>query len=154
MGNGLRHWWREAYISIMSDAPSPPRRFVSANDTEIECLDGKTHHWYFKDGLGDSDSLVLVRARIEQGSGHPFHSHPEMDEIIYVLEGSMEQWIEKERRMVGPGDSVYLPRGVIHGCYNVSESDCVFLAILTPSKIQGAFSVDHSDEEPWSSLRK
>jgi len=139
-------------MSNMPDAP-PLRRFVSANETEVECLAGKTHDWYFKEGLGDSDSLTLVRARVEQGSGHPFHSHPEMDEIIYVLAGSMEQWLEKESRTLGPGDTVYIPRGVIHGCYNVSESDCVFLAILTPSKIQGPFSVDHSEEEPWRSLR-
>ena len=127
---------------------------MSPNDTEVERLDGKTHDWYFKDGLGDSESLVLVRARIENGAGHPFHSHPEMDEIIYVLEGSMEQWLERERRIVGPGESVYIPRGVIHGCYNVSAGDCVFLAILTPSRIQGPFSVDFSEEEPWRSLRE
>ena len=141
-------------MSIMPDAPLTVRRFVPANETEVERLDGKTHDWYFKEGLGDSESLVLVRARIEHGAGHPFHSHPEMDEIIYVLEGSMEQWLEEEARTLGPGDTVYIPRGVIHGCYNVSASDCVFLAILTPSKIQGPFSVDHSEEEPWRSRRQ
>ncbi len=137
----------------MSDATISPRRFVSANDTEVESLAGKTHDWYFKDGRGDSESLVPVRARIDPGSGEPFHSHPKIDEIIYVLEGSMEQWLVKESRVLGPGDTIYIPRGVIHGCYNVSPADCVFLAILSPSKIQGPFSVDHSEEEPWRSLR-
>lgn len=137
----------------MPEIPLPLRRFVSASDTETETLSGKTHDWYFKDGLGDAESLVLVRARIEPGSGHPFHSHPEMDEIIYVLEGSMEQWLEKESRVLGPGDTIYIPRGVIHGCHNVSQGDCTFLAILSPSKITGPFSVDYSEEEPWRSLR-
>src|SRR5476651_2720866 len=106
----------------MSDAPLPLRRFVSANETEVECLDGKRHDWYFKDGLGDSESLALVRARIGQGSGHPFHSHPEMDEIIYVLAGSLEQWLEKEKRTLRSGDSLFIPRGVVHGCANATDA--------------------------------
>ncbi len=136
----------------MSDSSSA-RRFVTPADTENEIIDGKKHHWYFKQGLGDSDSLVFCRARIVKGAGHPFHSHPEMDEIIYVLEGEMEQWLEKEARILKAGDSIYIPRGVIHGCYNLSDAECEFLAVLSPSKIAGEFSVDVSGEEPWKSLK-
>jgi quercetin dioxygenase-like cupin family protein len=129
------------------------RRFIPSNDCEIENVDGKSHFWYLKEGLGDSDAFTLVRARIVHGSGHPFHTHPEMDEIIYVLEGEMEQWIEKEKRIVKPGDAVFIPRGVVHGCYNESNADCTFLAVLTPGKIKGEFSVDQSQVEPWKSLK-
>ena len=130
-----------------------PRRFVTASDLEIEHLDGKTHHWYYKEGLGEPATLVFCRARIVKGAGHPFHTHPEMDEIIYILEGEMEQWVEKERRILRPGESVYIPRGVVHGCYNLSEAECEFLAILTPAQIRGPFSVDVSGDEPWKSLK-
>lgn len=131
---------------------SDPRRFVASSEVEVERLEGKTHHWYFKDGLGDSESLVFVRARIVPGAGHPFHTHPEMDEIIYVLEGSMTQWLEHEKRDLRPGDSIYIPRGVVHGCINRSNAECEFLAILSPAKINGPFAVDVSGEEPWRSL--
>lgn len=129
-----------------------PRRFVTASDAEVESLEGKTHHWYFKDGLGDSESLVFVRARIMPGAGHAFHTHPEMDEIIYVLEGSMTQWLEQEKKELKPGDSIYIPRGVVHGCINHSLAECEFLAILSPAKITGPFAVDVSKEEPWCSM--
>jgi quercetin dioxygenase-like cupin family protein len=132
--------------------PNFPRRFVAASEVEVECLEGKTHHWYFKDGLGDSESLVFVRARISPGAGHPFHTHPEMDEIIYLLEGSMTQWLEREQRELRPGDSIYIPRGVVHGCINRTTAECEFLAILSPAKISGPFAVDVSGEEPWRSL--
>ncbi len=46
-----------------------PRRFVAAHEAEVEALEGKTHHWYFREGLGDSESLVFVRARIVKGAG-------------------------------------------------------------------------------------
>src|SRR5688572_7999135 len=116
-----------------------PRRFVSASETEIEQLPGQLNGWYFKDGLGDAENLVLVRGRLDQGSGHPFHTHPEMDEIIYVLAGEMTQWLEKESRILRAGDTLYIPRGVIHGCRNESATQCEFLAILTPAKITGPF---------------
>ena len=132
--------------------PSSSRRFVAAHETEVERLEGKTHHWYFKDGLGDAESLVFVRARIVKGAGHPSHTHPEMDEIISVLEGEMTQWLERETKTLRPGDSIFIPRGVVHGCINQSAADCEFLAVLTPSKITGPFAVDVSGEEPWRSL--
>jgi quercetin dioxygenase-like cupin family protein len=130
------------------------RRFVAASETEVERLEGKTHHWYFKAGLGDSESMVFVRARIVPGAGHAFHTHPEMDEIIYVLEGAMTQWLELDKRELRPGDSIYIPRGVVHGCLNETTAECEFLAILSPSKITGPFAVDVSEKEPWRSLVK
>jgi quercetin dioxygenase-like cupin family protein len=129
-----------------------PRRFVAASEVEVERLEGKTHHWYFKEGLGDSESLVFVRARFVPGAGHLFHTHPEMDEIIYVLEGAMTQWLEHEKRELRPGDSLFIPRGVPHGCINQTTAECEFLAVLSPAKISGPFAVDVSGEEPWRSL--
>jgi len=131
---------------------SPLRRFVAAHEADVERLDGKTHHWYFKQGLGDAESMVFVRARIVPGVGHPFHTHPEMDEIIYVLEGAMTQWLETEKRELRAGDSIFIPRGVVHGCLNETAAECEFLAILSPSKINGPFAVDVSGGEPWRSL--
>jgi quercetin dioxygenase-like cupin family protein len=130
-----------------------PRRFVSTHETETQHLEKQVNEWYLKNGLGDSESLVFVRAKFDAGGSHAFHSHPEMDEMIYLLRGEMEQWVEREKRLLKPGDSAYIPRGVVHGCYNVSGAECEFLAILTPSKISGPFSVDFSQEEPWRSLR-
>jgi len=129
-----------------------PRRFVSAAETETEEFPGQLNRWYFKDGLGDAENLALVRGCLDQGGGHPFHNHPEMDEIIYVLSGEMRQWLETESRILRAGDTLYIPRGVIHGCRNDNVEKCEFLAILTPAKIQGPLAVDYSKEEPWCSL--
>lgn len=128
------------------------RRFVAATETEVEEFPGQLNRWYFKDGLGDAENLALVRGCLAQGGGHPFHNHPEMDEIIYVLSGEMRQWLETESRILQAGDSLYIPRGVIHGCKNEQATPCEFLAILTPGKIVGPLSIDYSTVEPWASL--
>jgi quercetin dioxygenase-like cupin family protein len=127
--------------------------FIPADAAETEPLDGKTHYWYLKPGSAVSDTLVFVRATIAPNSGHPFHRHPEMDEIIHVLEGEMEQWIEQERRVLRPGDVAYIPRDVVHGCYNESSTICSFLAILSPAKTNGPVTVEMAHEEPWASLK-
>ena len=128
------------------------RRFVAATETEVEEFPGQVNRWYFKDGLGDAENLALVRGCLAQGGGHPFHNPPEMDEIIYVLSGEMRQWLETESRILRAGDSLYIPRGVIHGCKNEQATPCEFLAILTPGKIVGPLSIDYSTVEPWASL--
>ena len=131
----------------------PLRRFVTAAETDKDQLPGQLNNWYFKDGTGGTDQIALVRACLQPGAGHAFHNHPEMDEIIYVLRGQLEQWLEKESRILKAGDTLYIPRGVVHASYNVSGAECEFLAILSPGKITGPLAVDHSTEEPWCSLK-
>lgn len=128
-------------------------RFVSLAETEVEQLPGKTHHWYCRPGMVKDTNLMFVRAHLPPGQAHPFHFHPKMEEILYVLSGQAEQWVESERRVIGPGDSLYLPAGVVHGTYNLGDAVLDFLAILSPAKSDGPATVEVSDQEPWKSLR-
>ncbi len=137
----------------MSKQPVPAWRFVSLDETEVERLPGKTHHWYNKPGLVQDTNLNFVRAHLLPGNAHAFHYHPRMEEILYILSGQAEQWVEREKRMLGPGDSVYLPAGIVHATYNIGEETLDFLAILSPAKSEGPMTVEVSDQEPWKSLR-
>jgi quercetin dioxygenase-like cupin family protein len=94
-----------------------------------------------------------VRVHIPPGQGHAFHRHPEYEEIIYVLSGQAEQWVERERRLLSPGDCAHIPTNVVHATYNSSDRDLTVLAILSPAKISGPAQIDVSGEEPWRLLR-
>ena len=76
-----------------------------------------------------------------------------MEEILYVLSGTAEQWVEREKRIMRPGDALYLPAGIVHGTYNVGHDMLDFLAVLSPAKISGPITVELTDQEPWKSLR-
>ena len=78
---------------------------------------------------------------------------PELEEIIYVIEGEVEQWVEREKRILKPGEVAHIPRGIVHASFNSSDHDAVILAILSPAAAKGPFLVDVSGEEPWQSLR-
>ncbi|MDA0836843.1 MAG: cupin domain-containing protein [Planctomycetota bacterium] len=133
----------------MSDA----LRFVTSEEMEVEELPWGPHEWLCRPGLVEAEKLLLVRVRMPAGKAHKFHRHPAMEEIIYVVEGKAEQWVDKEKKLLGPGDMAHIPVDMVHGTYNAGEGTLVFLAILSPAKFDGPALIDVSDEEPWKSLR-
>lgn len=137
----------------MANPPLPAWRFVTFNETEVEKLPGKTHYWHCKPGMVRETNLMFVRAQLPPGEAHPFHFHPRMEEILYVLSGTAEQWVEKEMRLMTPGDSLYLPAGVVHGTYNTGAELLDFLAVLSPAQGTGPVTVEVGDREPWKTLR-
>ena len=128
-------------------------RFVSSEDIQVEQLPWGPHEWLCRPGLTDARELLLVRVRMPPGTGHAFHRHPAMEEIIYVISGIAEQWVDRDVRSLGAGDIAHIPTGVVHGTYNAGQETLVFLAILSPALFEGPALVDVSGEEPWSSLR-
>ena len=128
-------------------------RIVPFNEAEVEKLPGKTHFWHCKPGMVADTNLMFVRAQLPPGEAHNFHHHPEMEEILYILSGTAEQWIEKEKRIMKAGDAIYLPVGLIHGTYNVGTEALDFLAVLSPAKTGDPVTIEVSEQEPWKSLR-
>ena len=130
-----------------------PLRFVTPGEMIVEGSPWGPHEWLSRPGLTEAEKLLLVRVRMPPGKGHAFHRHPEMEEIIYVVAGTAEQWVETESRLLGPGDTAHVPRGLTHGTYNAGTDTLVFLAVLSPAKASGPVMVDVSGEEPWVSLK-
>ncbi len=139
--------------AAMAESSNTRWRFVSFAETEVEQLPGKTHHWYVKPGMVRDTNLLFVHAQLLPGEAHKFHHHPHMEEILYILSGTAEQWVEKEKRLMKSGDSLYLPAGVVHGTYNAGRDMLDFLAILSPAKSPEPGTVDVSGQEPWKLLR-
>ncbi|MFN7138236.1 MAG: cupin domain-containing protein [Limisphaerales bacterium] len=136
----------------MSDS-LPAWRFVSFSEAEVEKLHGRTHFWHCKPGMVQDTDLLLVRVKMEPGMAHRFHVHPKMEEILYILSGTAEQWVEQEKKILKAGDSLYLPANVVHATFNVGDEPLEFLAILTPAKSEGPATIELGDQEPWKSLR-
>jgi quercetin dioxygenase-like cupin family protein len=97
---------------------------------------------------------MTVEATFLPGKSHAFHRHPNQEEVIYVLEGEVEQWVEDERRLLRAGDAVVIPAAVVHASYNVGDSPARIIAVLSPCVGEAGYEVEElADEEPWRSLR-
>lgn len=127
---------------------------MQAGDVRRERDPWATVEWLCREDLVGAEQLLLVRATIKAGRSHPFHRHPNREEIIYVIAGRAEQWVEEEFRVLQPGEMALIPQNAVHGTYNPFEEDVTFLAILAPSNAPGPDIVDVSKEEPWTTMRR
>jgi quercetin dioxygenase-like cupin family protein len=98
--------------------------------------------------------LTVGEAVIIPGQGHSFHKHPDQEEVIYVLTGEVEQWLDRDKRILRPGDSVFIPAGMVHASFNAGERDAIILAIFGPSAGEGGIeAIEVAGEAPWNALR-
>jgi quercetin dioxygenase-like cupin family protein len=130
-----------------------PLRFVTSSEAQIELAPWGRHWWLSRPGLTESRQLTLVRVTMRPGTGHRFHYHPAREEIIYVVDGVAEQWVDREKQTLRAGECAFIPENVVHAIHNVSKKPMTFLAILSPAEAEGPFLVDCYDDEPWRSLR-
>jgi quercetin dioxygenase-like cupin family protein len=128
-------------------------RFVTAKEAQVEPSLWGPHEWLSRPGLTAAEHLLMVRVLMPPGRAHQFHRHPAMEEIIYVVSGTAEQWVDREKRLLGPGDAAHIPMDVVHGTYNAGSDTLVFLAILSPARVDGPALIDMYLDEPWRTLR-
>src|SRR5258708_32956041 len=117
----------------MAARPLPSWRFVSFNEAEVEMLPGKTHYWYNKPGLVQDTNLMFVRAHLLPGEAHSFHHHPQMEEILYDLSSTAEQWEALEKRLLYPGVSVFMTVGIVLATIHVAAERMDYPAVYTQS---------------------
>ncbi len=129
-------------------------KFVMREDAQRERLDWGTLGWLCHPPNTGADDLTILEVEIAPGGGHNFHRHPNQEEVIYVVSGEVEQWLEQEHRTLRAGDSLFIDRDIVHATFNVADGDARLLAILGPCDgPQGYVAVEMGDEEPWRSLR-
>ncbi len=75
-----------------------------------------------------------MRVDIAPGVAFPKHTHPG-EEIIYVLEGSLEYQVEgKPPVTLKRGDVLFIPAGTIHSAKNVGSGNGAELATYVVEK--------------------
>jgi quercetin dioxygenase-like cupin family protein len=81
----------------------------------------------------------LLEMNTQPGGGPPPHRHDDTDETFHVIEGEYEIRLGARAYRVGPGDTVFGPRGVAHGFRNVGESAGRLLCFATPGGVETMF---------------
>ena len=127
-----------ALIPVTGTVPFHPK-VVMAGETEEIRFPG--HSTYL---LSDYDSTVSEVAVLQlvlpaKTFGAPPHIHAKEDEHFYVLSGNVE-FLDRDKVVsVGPGGLLVLPRGNLHGFWNLSEEPAKLLLIVTPGKFASFF---------------
>jgi quercetin dioxygenase-like cupin family protein len=74
------------------------------------------------------------------GGGPPLHFHINDDETFHVLEGQVAFFQNSNWQEVGPGGSVFVPRGQLHTFKNAGEAPSRMLISTSPAGFDVFFS--------------
>ena len=132
-------------------------RFIHKGDIVWDHLDWGDLGWVVRPAnVPDSTNLTMLDVIIERGNGHDFHKHPNQQEVIYVLEGEIEQWVEDSRTILGAGEAAFVPMDTVHATFLADNAPkpARLLVVLGPSHSEAGYEVvDMSTEQPWATMR-
>lgn len=109
-----------------------PQYFVEPDDVESLAFDWGVLKWLHTPDVTGGDRFSAGVVKLEPGKGHERHTHPESDEILYVLRGEGRQEVGEETREIAAGELVFVPEGVEHGTVNTGWEPLLLLAVYAP----------------------
>jgi quercetin dioxygenase-like cupin family protein len=105
---------------------------VAAEASETIPMDGlQVRFLRSKDQTNGSLDVFEMTVRPEGRMPVP-HYHESWDETVYGLAGTTTWRIDGQDTPVGPGQSVFIPRGTVHGFRNDTSTPASCLCVLTP----------------------
>lgn len=106
-------------------------------------------------------AYYLCEAAFVPESGSPLHIHHYEDEVIYVLEGTIDIRLDREKLSVPMGGIVHLPKKVPHALFNPLRTPLKILVYAIPGGLENFFDeVDAAlqngslDDESYTAISK
>jgi len=86
------------------------------------------------------NSLDIFRMTVQPKARVPVpHYHESWDGAVYGLSGTLHFSVDGKDVPVGPGDSLFIKRGVVHGFSNKTEEPATCLSVLAPGVLGPAY---------------
>ncbi|WHH59231.1 cupin domain-containing protein [Petroclostridium sp. X23] len=79
--------------------------------------------------LSSSGSLMMVKVELPKDFQGDIDRHPE-EQLSYLEKGIVEFELSGEKRIIGQGETLYIPSNEIHRVKVIEE--CVIIDIFTP----------------------
>ena len=102
-------------------------RSCAADEAEVVGMEWGHLEWMVSGERGNSDTMTVGRCYIKPGRENPRHFHPNCDEVLHVLTGSIEHSFGEEVIAMSAGDTISIPTGVMHNARNVGDEEAVFV---------------------------
>jgi quercetin dioxygenase-like cupin family protein len=109
--------------SGIQPAGAPPPQPPGVTRTELQRHDLST----------PGREAIQVRVGLAPGVAFPPHSHPG-EEIIYVLQGTLEYRVAGRPVTLGPGGVLFIPAGTVHSARNAGSGNADELATYIVEK--------------------
>ena len=92
--------------------------------------------------------LCIFEQWIEPGVGAPTHAHP-VEEVLTVLKGEADMWLDTRRMVVSAGQSLIVPAGQQHGFRNAGAATLHIHAVLASPVFEATFEGSTETVRRW-----
>jgi mannose-6-phosphate isomerase-like protein (cupin superfamily) len=102
--------------------------------------------------IAGTEELTWLTSRFAgKTSFHNKHSHPKAEEIMYIARGKGIGGIGDKEVLLMEGDSIYVPKGVVHWFYNPYDEPCDMMTLYTrPSLKEAGYALESGKYEDIS----
>jgi quercetin dioxygenase-like cupin family protein len=106
---------------------------IHESDAEALDLPGRQLRWVVSDETLKAAHCSACVIRIAPGERvRPAHSHPNGDEVIYIVTGSGRALVDGEVPAVKAGTTVLFPQGKIHMLHNTGAEEMKVVCFFAP----------------------
>lgn len=94
-----------------------------------------------------NDLAVFEQTGLSPNGGPPLHIHPFQDEWFYVIDGEYLFQVGEDKYQMKSGDTIFLPRNVLHAFIQLTEKGKMIVSYLPAGKMESFFQVT----DQWTS---
>ena len=106
---------------------------VREKDVEELDLPGRHLRWLVSHESLSPTHLSMCVIRVAPGEKvRPAHSHPNGEEVIYIISGSGRVLVDGEVDNVEAGTAVLFPQGKVHMLHNTSDEEMKVVCFFAP----------------------
>lgn len=92
--------------------------------------------WLAGAEAGDGAEMAVAHAVFEPGKGNEEHTHPDAEELVFVIEGEIEHTLADASVRLRAGDVFIVPRGAPHRLWGAGETPARALIVFSTADRQ------------------
>ncbi|MEJ7766770.1 MAG: cupin domain-containing protein [Chitinophagaceae bacterium] len=107
---------------------------IHENDVPEIALPGRFMRWLVNNDSLHAKNLSVCVIRVLPGeSVRPAHSHPNSEELIYIINGNGKVMIENEVGEVSTGSAILFEQGKVHILKNTGDVEMKVICFFAPA---------------------
>ena len=109
-------------------------KVVHESEVEEKKIPGRFIRWIADDKTLQPKLLSSCVIRVLPGETvQPAHSHPEGEELIYILSGFGEAWVDGKIQAIRAGSAVLFDQGSVHMIRNIGDEEMKVVCFFSPA---------------------
>jgi quercetin dioxygenase-like cupin family protein len=106
---------------------------IHESDAEELALTGRFMRWLVSPDALNANHCSACVIRVAPGEKvRPAHSHPNGEEVIYIIKGSGRVLVSGEVQSIRAGSAVLFPQGAVHMLQNTGTEEMKVMCFFAP----------------------